>query len=162
MALQSIEKTVSVISDYFGGRKAPRGAINDSTLKQIIRSIIVRADGSYMPPTVTYGSTNIVEVLDYDKENGAVVEAVASGTGIPQEGSGSGSGISDDGTGFQFEIIDGGFEFLNIDATNGNLKIAGNIESDILNRMVTVRVTNGYGDDAEVVIDLSIKLPVVP
>ncbi len=54
MALGTIEENQVVINDFFSGDKAPRGTVNESTLRQTILSIITRADTAYVDLLLAY------------------------------------------------------------------------------------------------------------
>jgi hypothetical protein len=156
MPLKTIEENVEVISDYFGGNKAPRGAVDHSTLRLAVQSILVRSDSAYVAPAAEYGTGNVVDVIDYEADVGAEVIPTLTGTGVVKD---PGTGLFDNtASGSQFEIVAGGFEFLDIDINSGKLIISGNIESDIANHIVTIRMTNGYYEIVEIAVDLSITL----
>ncbi len=156
MPLKTIEENVAVISDYFGGEKAPRGAVDHSALRLAIQSILVRADANYVAPSAEYGTSNVVAITGYDADVGAEVVPTLVGTGVVKD---PGTGNFDNtASGSQFEIIAGGFENLDIDGNSGKLIISGRVFEDINNRLVTVRMTNGYYEIVEVVVDLTVTL----
>jgi hypothetical protein len=156
MPLKTIEESVDVISDFFGGEKAPRGTVDHSGLRLAIQAILVRANDTYVAPTAEYGTGNVVSITDYKEEEGAEVVPTLVGTGVVKDPN---TGLFDNtATGSQFQIVSGPEEFFRVDANSGKLIVSGNIESDIVDHSIVIRMTNGYFETIEVPVTISVTL----
>ncbi len=60
----------------------------------------------------------------------------------------------------EFQIIEGGFDKIDVHYQNGTLTICGKITGDIVERPITVRFENAYYDTVEAPMLLSVALPV--
>ncbi len=188
MARLDLAPTQVVIDEFFEGEKAPRGTVNESTLRQTIMSIMTRTDSAYVPVEAIY-DTGVVEnpqAVVAPAVAGAVV--VTTNTPfIPETAPGAGDQIAAvagiiDITDFNPEeiyvvsigtpgtpetlmnaenvIVEGDFDKLSVHYQNGTLTICGKITDDIVARKIVVRLSNAYYDSIDTEMTLNVALPV--
>jgi len=175
----------SVINDFFEGDKAPRGTVNESTLRQTIASILTRSDAAYVPVTALYDTGEVTVVTSVVGEEGAIA-VTANALFVPETTPGAGDQIAPiagiiDITDYNCEetyvvsigtpivaeslvnaenvLIEGDFDKLSVHYQNGSITVSGKITENIVGRKVVVRLSNAYYDSIDTELILNVSLP---